>query len=114
MNYTQNADSLNEGLSDEHKRNWDQIIETLWKYFETSEGEEFYERFIKVFSPRKPELPLIILSDNETKALHFIRKELKCGHSPTVREVAKALGFRSSRSGYRVVCLLKNKGLFKS
>ena len=106
-------EDLNEGLSDEQKQAWDHIIETLWKYFETPEGEEFYERFTAVFQKihHKLELPLIVLSPNETKAYYFICKELKRGHSPTVREVAKALGFRSSRSGHRVVCMLRKKGL---
>jgi hypothetical protein len=100
----------NEGLSDEQKRSWDQILETLGKYFETEEGIEFYERFIEVFS-RTPQLPLIILSPNETKAFHFIRKELRQGHSPSVREVTKALGFRSSRTGHKIVSSLKTKGV---
>src|ERR1035437_2323957 len=104
MYHIPHEDNFDKELSDEQKKKWDQIIETLWKYFETSEGEEFYERFTAIFpqTPRKPELPLIVLSPNETKAYHFIHKELKRGHSPSMREVAKGLGFRSSRSGHRI------------
>jgi hypothetical protein len=115
MYHIPHEDSLNEELSDEQKQAWDRIIETLWEYFETSEGGEFYERFISIFPPKphKPELPLIVLSPNETKAYHFIHKELKRGHSPSVREVAKALGFRSSRSGHRITRSLRGKGLWQ-
>lgn len=45
------------------------------------------------------------LSGIENRALIFIKKELKRGHSPRVKEVAKALGFKSSRTGYRVAVI---------
>ena len=110
MKYKCHCSDSHGGLSDEQKQAWDHIIETLWKYFETPEGEEFYERFIGLMSQIQEAQRNRGLSDTENRALVFIRKELKRGHSPTVREVTKALGFRSSRSGHRVVCGLKEKG----
>jgi len=35
--------------------------------------------------------------------MEFIKKEIVSGNSPSVREVTKALGLRSSRSGLRVI-----------
>ena len=110
MNYIPHG-GLNKGLSGEQKQAWDHIIETLWKYFETPEGEEFYERFTALMLRIQEAQRNRGISDTESKALAFIRKELKRGHSPTVREVAKALGFRSSRSGYRIVRALKESHL---
>src|SRR5260221_5585028 len=50
------------------------------------------------------------LSEQESRALTFIRRSLKAGRSPSVRQVCRELGFRSSRSGLRVIDKLKAKG----
>jgi LexA DNA binding domain len=110
MNYTQHQSGAEGELSDEQKRAWDRIIEKLGDYLETEEGIEFYERFVAVFQ-KTPPLHVIILTPNETKALHYIRREKRRGHSPSVREVAKALGFRSSRTGFKIMRLLRGKGV---
>jgi len=60
-------------------------------------------------SPVKQSLPE--LSNQETNAFVFIRRALRDGHSPSVREVCRELGFRSSRSGLRLVNKLMAKGL---
>jgi hypothetical protein len=53
------------------------------------------------------------LSDRETKALTFIREELDRGHSPSVREITKAIGVRSSRTGHQIVQALLLRSLIR-
>lgn len=56
-------------------------------------------------------IPGIALTPNEEKALEFIRGELKEGHFPGVRKIAQAVGFKSSRSGARLLQTLRSKGV---
>jgi hypothetical protein len=49
------------------------------------------------------------LSKHEIAALTFIRESLKNGRSPSVREVCRAVGLRSSRSGLRIINKLMSK-----
>lgn len=110
MNHTQCRSGADEELSDEQKRTWDQIIEKLLDYFRTDEGTEFYKQFVAVFQ-KAPQLPMVILTPNETKALHYIRKKQQRGHSPSVREVTRTIGLRSSRSGHKIITSLRSKGI---
>ena len=98
-------------LSETEKRAWDKIIESLTKYFDTAEGEDFYEQFTVLMSRIKDQCITRSLSEAESRALVFIHKERARGHSPSMRMVAKALGYRSSRTGHRIVTKLKGKGL---
>ena len=51
------------------------------------------------------------LSDKEQQALTYIATCLELhGRSPSVREVAKAVGYRSSRSGLKVINRLIHRG----
>lgn len=59
----------------------------------------------------QPSKPLPKLTEDEEKAYRFIREEQKQGRKPTARSVAKALGLRSSRSGFSRIQNLASKGL---
>jgi LexA DNA binding domain len=111
----QKESNLQGGLSPERRESLDNLLETLMKYLATPEGRETHEKLQALVSRieerQKPAPPS--LSDQEERALRFIRKRLKAGRSPSVREVARALGLKSSRSGSRILNLLINKGIVK-
>ena len=53
-----------------------------------------------------------ILTKQESKVLNFLEVEIYSRrHSPSVRDVSRALGLRSSRSGARILQSLMSKGL---
>ena len=98
-------------LSETEKQLWDKIIENLAEYFNTTEGDDFYERFATLMTRIKEQSIARSLSETESRALVFICKESARGRAPSVRMVAKALGYKSSRSGHRIICKLKGLGL---
>ncbi|MBE7498992.1 MAG: hypothetical protein HS113_01515 [Verrucomicrobiales bacterium] len=53
------------------------------------------------------------LTDEERVALEFVRAEKARGHFPSVRDVARVIGAKSSRSGARVVNRLIENGLIR-
>jgi len=67
-------------------------------------------RFFFILETPGPETAGIQPNEQEQKALGFINSELKQGRSPTVRGIAKASGFRSSRTGHRLLKSLIAKG----
>ncbi len=111
MKHKHQKDESDSELSEIEKRAWDKIINNLVEYFNTENGTEFYERFADLMSRVEDQSVARSLSDVEHRALVFIQKERKQGRSPSVRTVSKTLGFRSSRSGHRIVSKLKDRGL---
>lgn len=106
-------------LSDDRKKELDGMFDSLVEYFNTPEGIAFGNDFENVMerlkkNDEKIENPESKLNPKEKKGLAFIMKELKKGNSPSTRQVSKALGCRSSRTGFKVMCSLKEKGLIKS
>ena len=93
----------------------DVLISSLAHYLTTPEGQETHAKLKAVVSriSVRQELTPPVLSEREERALRFIQKHLKAGHSPSVREVAKELGFRSSRSGFLVIEKLLSKGFLE-
>ncbi len=91
-------------LTRKQKQQWDHIIETLQEYLTTAEGLALYERMENLFARihrSKQELPKLTIQ--EERALNFIRRKLNQGRSPSVREIGRALGLRSSRSAFRII-----------
>jgi len=43
------------------------------------------------------------LNDHEFKALMFLKTEIDQNRSPSVRQLSKAMGLRSSRSGHKLI-----------
>lgn len=101
-----------EELTDEQKRVWEGIIENLAEYFKTPEGEAFYESFSALMTRINKNIREreVGLTKNEEQAMIYIRRKQSYGHIPTVREVTKYLGYRSSRTGHKILCSLKAKG----
>ena len=99
------------GLSAKKKRQLDRMFDNLIKYFQTEEGMQFSEDVHKHLERwrKAPEGP--VLTERESRALAFINRERAKGRSPSVREVTKAIGFKSSRTGYMIVKNLKMRGL---
>lgn len=96
------------------KRRLGHALHNLTFYLGTSEGADMFRRLEQLCAQIENRMKLDrlkSLTPLETCALKFIQAELKKGHSPTVREVGKAIGKRSSRTGYRVMLSLQQKGL---
>jgi SOS-response transcriptional repressor LexA len=73
-------------------------------------GVELLHFFSLLWSPKVTDINA--LTDQESKALEFIRRMLDTEQRPpSVREVARAIGLKSSRSGFRVVQRLIAKGV---
>ncbi len=53
------------------------------------------------------------LSVEAFKALTFLREEINHGRSPSIRDLCAAMGFHSSRSGFRLLNMLITKGFVK-
>jgi len=97
-------------LTTKQRQTLDRLFAYLVDYFQTTEGIELSERIHGFLARQKARRDDI--TPTEERALDFIRTELKRGHSPSVREVARALGLKSSRSGFRVVAsLIQNRVL---
>jgi len=95
--------------SKKRKRQLDVILEHLATYLATPDGIAMLEEFREINGRIKARYAN--LSKRETKALAFIRAEIDRGHSPSVREIAKAVGVRSSRTGHKIVQVLLLRGL---
>lgn len=101
----------------ESKMPWmDTMLNVLAIILGTPEGERQFVEFESVMQriqARKEAeaIPDIPLTPNEKKALAFIRGQLTEGRLPGVRKIAKAAGFKSSRSGLKLLRSLKDKGL---
>ncbi len=55
------------------------------------------------------------LTDNEIKALNFIEKTQQTEkRTPTVRDISAHLGFKSSRTGHKILLHLKKSALLSS
>ncbi len=100
-------------LTPAHKRKLNRIFLNVVRYLNTPEGMHSYERLVAISasikartSPPKPSL-----TTREEKALAYIKRERSKGRSPSTRGVARAVGLRSSRSGYLVLGQLKSKGV---
>jgi len=83
-------------------------------FLSTREGIELSDRIRALIRKKEmggaPDVRSQLTLHEET-ALVFIRKELKRGHSPSVREVTRALGAKSSRTGFRILQSLIGKGV---
>jgi hypothetical protein len=81
-----------------------------------TEIEEIGDRLLRLFSILTAEqaparLPPILLTKQESQAFSFIAGELRKRKPPSARQVASALGLRSSRSGFLLIQSLIQKGL---
>src|ERR1700682_910505 len=94
---TRNSKEQVSGESEKH-RALDRMIENLIAYCRTEEGIELTDRVGELLDRIKRIEP-IPLNAKEAQAIAFIRGELRKGYNPSVRSIAAALGFRSSRSG---------------
>jgi hypothetical protein len=58
--------------------------------------------------------PQVSLSTKELQAFQYIEFQLKQrNHSPSAREVAKAMGYSSSRTGLKMINILVEKGVVR-
>jgi dsDNA-specific endonuclease/ATPase MutS2 len=90
-------------LTIKQKHEWNRILDHLHDYLKTSDGEEILDRLQALtnnVNARQTSRELF-LSATEKRALTFISNQIKGGHPPSVRDVATAVGYTSSRSGLR-------------
>jgi len=99
-------------LSQREKQQLDRILDAAREYLQTPEGVDMFHAMERLIGKRVP-VSEVILTSNESKALTFIRRELKRGNSPSVREVTKAAGLKSSRSGQILIRALISKSVIK-
>ena len=92
------------------------------EYGETLSDEEIHDmgfRLLHLFDLLQPKETIepggrIQVTEQEQKVLTYIRDTLDAGKTfPSVRDIARAAGFRSSRSGFRMLQKLIKKGLVK-
>lgn len=55
----------------------------------------------------------IKMTESEARAVAFLQNANGNGNSPSIRNLCKAMGFRSSRSGFRLLNTLMSKGLVR-
>lgn len=106
----QNAASL---LTEKQKRGLDQMLVSLYAYFSTPEGtalaQELEAITERIYSRHRESR----LTEVEHKAYYFIQGKLLAESSVSVREISRHLGFKSSRSGFKVVQSLIKKSIIK-
>lgn len=70
------------------------------------EIEEMGVRLLRLFSilsVPEPKSDKITVSDHDYKALSFLFNEIQAGRNPSIRDLCRAMGLRSSRSGFRLL-----------
>lgn len=90
----------------------DEIVEPMTD----AEIEEMGVRLLRLFSiisvpEQKPSR--IEPTEQEQKAIAYISSEIKSGRSPSIRDITKAMGLRSSHSGFRLLNRLIEKGMIR-
>lgn len=70
-------------------------------------------RLFSILVTQEPKPAGIQPTDQEQKALDFLDAEIKKSRSPSVRELARMMGLKSSRSGYELLKKLITQGLVK-
>lgn len=94
-------------LSGQQKQSLENLLKYLYAYFSTSEGRELGKRLENIvlrIQARKPEM---VLTRREQAALSFIKASKDT--PPSIREIARHLGLKSSRSGFKIVLALLEK-----
>lgn len=97
---------------------FDAAMEDLATYLRSSEGERWFsdlESLMERIQTRSKfqAISEVSLTQAEARALEFVRNEHAEGRSPGVRKIAKAAGFKSSRSGLKLLRSLEGKGLLR-
>ena len=67
-------------------------------------------RLFSLLSIQETKQPDVEQTEQEQRAIAFIGSEMKQGKAPSIRGITKAIGLRSSRSGFRLVEQLISKG----
>ncbi len=78
------------------------------------EIEDMGVRLLHLFDilrQQKSEPKQIRATELELNAVKFLNEEIDAGRNPSIRALAKAMDFRSSRSGFRLLQRLIGKGL---
>ncbi len=102
---------MTQELSDEQKRELDHILETVQQFLATEEGKEAFDRLESISNSIQARQGIVELSSHERQALRFIQTEQGKGRNPSVRQISKSLGFRSSRTGHKILKSLRTKGV---
>jgi hypothetical protein len=98
-------------LSEGHRRKFDSILSALLSYLSTEDGAGVFDQMQNLFIRIEERRTLELLTTQEMQALQFIRTELQFGRHLSVRKVTQALGFKSSRTGFRVIEALIRKNV---
>jgi len=96
-----------------HRKRLERFLFNLIHQLSTPEGLDAFER-LKNLKARVDHrldvgLPEIELTPQEQEAFLFVRDQLRKGLRPTVREISKAAGYRSPRSGLVMIQRLIRK-----
>jgi hypothetical protein len=94
-------------LSEQQKQSLEKLLKYLYVYFSTPEGRELGKRLEKIVQRIQARKPEIVLSRREQEAFSFIKS---CKDTPpSIREVTRHLGLKSSHSGFKIVQTLLEK-----
>lgn len=100
-------------MTEVHRRRMDAMLNRLAQFLETPAGIEtlnhMRELAVRVRERATTEASRPSLSPREAKASSFIQREKRHGRRLSVRAVARALGFRSSRTGFLIMRALREK-----
>jgi hypothetical protein len=108
------SSQASKGATDETREHIERLFRDLLAFVQTKESDAILEKFDQLKALRKEEpIPAgPVLTPLEEKALRFIQRQQAKGRFPTVREVAKAAGRKSSRTGAKILHELRSKGIF--
>ncbi len=98
-------------LSEEHKKELDHVLEAVQQFLSTEEGRVVFDRLESISNGIQARQGIVELSSHERQALRFIQTEQRKGCNPSVRQISKSLGFRSSRTGHKILKSLRTKGV---
>ena len=101
-------------LSSDKERTLERMLRKLFAYASTPEGSAELESISTVYAELKNKISLRLqstLTQDEERALAFIERCRKEGGRASVRAVAAHLGFKSSRTGAKVVNRLREHGV---
>jgi hypothetical protein len=73
-------------------------------------GINILRLFDTLLSKKVIQSSVIRPNEQELKALAFLQIAVQKGKSPSIRDLSLAMGFRSSRSGFRLLHILIGKG----
>jgi hypothetical protein len=101
----------NSGLTEVQKQSLDDLLHNLFKFALSPEGSATIREIAAITNRIQSRATETTLTNPERQAYHFIRAKITTGGKPSVRDVARHLEFKSSRSAFKIIQSLISKSL---